>query len=170
MLLLPGSIRTWRNWFTHAEPRMRNRFPSANELIYDNYNFLVIGYGPTERPSDCIVSLAANSKGVNLNFLWGSKLPDPHKILQGAGGHNPLLRLPQAATLSKTEVKQLLALAESQAVPPFPQIGFEKAHHSIHRKQTTPKKIKDHHGRGASAEVSAVRAPPLGRHSAAPGV
>jgi hypothetical protein len=29
----------------------RASFPTANELAYDNYNFFVIGYGPTERPS-----------------------------------------------------------------------------------------------------------------------
>jgi hypothetical protein len=28
---------------------LRNRFPTAYELVYDNYNFFVIGYGPTER-------------------------------------------------------------------------------------------------------------------------
>ena len=28
----------------------RKRFPTANELVYDNYNFFVIGYSPTERP------------------------------------------------------------------------------------------------------------------------
>jgi hypothetical protein len=41
---------------------LRNRFPTANELVYDNYNFFVIGYCSTERASDCIVSLAAQAK------------------------------------------------------------------------------------------------------------
>jgi hypothetical protein len=29
---------------------LRKRFPTANELVYDNYNFFVIGYCSTERP------------------------------------------------------------------------------------------------------------------------
>jgi len=33
---------------------LRERFPTAYELAYDNYNFFVIGYSPTERPSDAI--------------------------------------------------------------------------------------------------------------------
>ena len=41
---------------------LRKRLPSAHELIYDNYNFFVIGYSPTERPSDAIVSIAAGAK------------------------------------------------------------------------------------------------------------
>jgi hypothetical protein len=105
---------------------MRKRFPTANELVYDNYNFFVIGYGPTERPSSCVVSLAVNSKGVNLNFLYGSRLPDPHKILQGAGGQNRFVRLEGVATLSKPEVRDLLAVAVAQSEPPFPKAGVGK--------------------------------------------
>src|SRR3990172_4725853 len=40
---------------------LRRRLPAAQELVYDNYNFFVIGYGPTERPSDCLFSMAAAS-------------------------------------------------------------------------------------------------------------
>ena len=32
--------------------RSRKRLPTANELVYDNYNFFVIGYSSTLRPSD----------------------------------------------------------------------------------------------------------------------
>ena len=88
---------------------MRKRFPTANELVYDNYNFFVIGYCPTEVPSDCRISLAANSKGVNLNFLDGSKLPDPHKLLLGSGSLNRFLRLQDAAA--------------AQTRPPFAKSG-----------------------------------------------
>src|SRR5213593_2131246 len=59
---------------------VRRRFPTANELVYDNYNFFVIGYSPTERPSDAIVSLAARANGVGLCFIQGATLPDPKRI------------------------------------------------------------------------------------------
>jgi hypothetical protein len=36
---------------------LRERLPTANELVYDNYNFFVIGYSSTERPSDCVLSM-----------------------------------------------------------------------------------------------------------------
>jgi len=54
---------------------LRKRFPTANELVYDNYNFFVIGYSPTERPSDAIVSMAARANGVGLCFLHGAMCP-----------------------------------------------------------------------------------------------
>ena len=96
---------------------LRKRFPTAIELVYDNYNFFVIGYSPTERPTDYIVSLAANAKGVGLSFNRGATLPDPAKILQGAGKQNRFIRLPNAAALAKPEVEALLRAAIAQAKP-----------------------------------------------------
>jgi hypothetical protein len=64
---------------------LRKRFPTATELAYDNYNFFVIGFGPTERPSDCIVSIATAANGVGLCFIRGAGLPDPEKMLLGSG-------------------------------------------------------------------------------------
>jgi len=63
---------------------LRKRFPTAVEMVYDNYNFFVIGYCATEKPSDCICSLAANSKSIGLSFYYGAELPDPYGILEGS--------------------------------------------------------------------------------------
>jgi Domain of unknown function (DU1801) len=102
---------------------LRKRYPTANELVYDNYNFFVIGFCTTERPSDCMFSLAANAKGVGLSFYYGSTLPDPHKILMGGGSQNRFIRLPEVATLSKPEVIALLQAAVAQAKSPLPSTG-----------------------------------------------
>ena len=105
---------------------MRKHFPTANELVYDNYNFFVIGYCSTERPSDCIASLAVNAKGVGLSFYYGASLPDPHRILQGSGKQNRFVRLDSAATLREPEVEELLDAAATQADPPLPRSGRGK--------------------------------------------
>ena len=105
---------------------MRKRFPTANELVYDNYNFFVIGYCTTERPSDSVVSLAANSKGLGLHFYRGATLSDPHGILQGSGNQNRFVRLEGVAALSRPEVKELVDAAEAQADPPFVTKGRGK--------------------------------------------
>ena len=106
-----------------ARQVLRKRYPTANELVYDNYNFFVIGFCTTERPSDCMFSLAANAKGVRLSFYYGSTLPDPHKILLGSGNQNRFIRLERAATLAKPEVRDLLFAAVTQADPPLPSSG-----------------------------------------------
>ena|SRR6202161_4022145 len=117
---------------------MRKRFPTANELVYDNYNFFVIGYCTTERPSDCVVSLAANSRGLGLSFYHGATLPDPHRILQGSGNQNRFVRLDGVATLSRAEVLELFDAAEAQADPPFVKAGRGKLIiRSISEKQRT---------------------------------
>lgn len=64
---------------------LRRRFPAANELVWDNYNFFVIGYSPTERPSDAPLSVAASAKGVSLCFVHGASRGserDPARVRQ----------------------------------------------------------------------------------------
>ncbi len=92
-------------------------------MVYDNYNFFVIGFSTTERPSDCMFSLAANAKGVGLSFYYGSTLPDPHGILLGSGNQNRFIRLESEATLAKPEVRELLLAAVAQADPPLRSSG-----------------------------------------------
>ena len=96
---------------------MRARLPGAHELVYDNYNFFVIGYSPTERPSDSIFSIAAGASGVNLFFLQGARLADPKKVLQGSGRQVRFVRVPSADTLDRAEVKALMAAAMAKGKP-----------------------------------------------------
>ena len=102
---------------------MRQRLPSATELVYDNYNFLAIGYSASERPSDCVFSLAAGSNGVSLSFYYGATLPDPDGLLLGSGNQNRFVRLPTVATLADPKVERLMRAALAQAKTPMPRTG-----------------------------------------------
>lgn len=105
---------------------LRKRFPTANELVYDNYNFFVIGYSPTERPSDAIVSMAARANGVGLCFIHGATLPDPKKVLLGSGNQTRFIRLDSVAVLERPEVRALVTAAIAQARAPLPAAGSGK--------------------------------------------
>jgi hypothetical protein len=105
---------------------LRKRFPTANELAYDNYNFFVIGYSPTERPSDAILSIAAGSNGVGLCFIHGAKLPDPKKILLGSGNQTRFIRVGSVEVLARPEVGSLLAAAVARSRTPFRTSGRGK--------------------------------------------
>jgi hypothetical protein len=110
-----------------ARATLRKLFPAANELVYDNYNFFVIGYSPTERPSDSIVSLAAGASGVGLSFPYcGAKLRDPHKLLLGSGSQNRFIRLESADVLARPQVRDLIAAATAMAKAPFAPRGKGK--------------------------------------------
>ena len=102
---------------------VRRRFPTANELVYDNYNFFVIGYSPTERPSDAIVSIAARANGVGLCFIRGASLPDPNKVLLGSGNQTRFIRLDSAGQLARPEVEALVAEAIARSKTPLAAIG-----------------------------------------------
>jgi hypothetical protein len=102
---------------------MRKRFPTAYEMVYDNYNFFVLGYGPSARPSDCIVSLAAGANGLGLCFIHGAGLPDPQKVLLGSGNQTRFVRVPTIDVLDRPEVDALLTAATARAKAPFATSG-----------------------------------------------
>ena len=102
---------------------LRQRFPTADELVYDNYNFFVIGYGPASRPSDAIISIAAAANGVGLCFIRGASLSDPGRVLQGSGRQTRFLRIPSVDVLARPEVEALLAAAVSLARTPLRSSG-----------------------------------------------
>ena len=113
-----------------ARKKMRGRLPQAVELVYDNYNFFVIGYGPSERPSEAIFSLAAQAKGLSLCFLQGAGLADPTGLLKGSGNVVRSIRLENAATLDRAAVRALMKAALDRATVP---IDPEGAHQLIIR-------------------------------------
>ena len=94
--------------------------------MYDNYNFFVIGYGGTERPSDAILSIAAKAGAVSLCFLHGASLPDPRGLLHGDGSQSRFIRLESAASLARPEVEALIVAAIAQARAPLPDAGRGK--------------------------------------------
>lgn len=90
--------------------RLTARLPDAVQMVYDNYNFLVIGYGPTQRASDAIVSLAAHRAGINLCFLQRApELPDPTSLLRGSGSTVRNVALNEPRDLDHPNVVALLA-------------------------------------------------------------
>ena len=103
--------------------KMRALLPGAIELVYDNYNALAIGFSSTERTSDVIVSLAVYARGVNLYFMYGARLPDPHNVLRGSGNQGRFIPLENIGVLDAPAVKALLRAAVTHATTPLPSGG-----------------------------------------------
>jgi hypothetical protein len=89
------------------------------ELVYDNYNFFVIGYGPSERTSEAVFSLAAQASGLTLFFLQGVGLPDPDRLLRGTGNKVRSVKLTDAADLKSALLRALLKTACQRAKAPL---------------------------------------------------
>jgi len=85
-----------------ARAKLRKRLPGAIEMVYDNYNALVIGFSPTERPSDAILSVVIFPKRVSICFIQGKHLPDPDGVLIGGGNQVRFVRLDEDAKILDT--------------------------------------------------------------------
>jgi hypothetical protein len=108
-----------------ALTKMRKLVPGAIEMVYDNYNWLVIGFSPTERPSEAIFSLVLPPGRVTLCFLQGAGLPDPAKRLKGSGNVVRNIQLynsgePDGHVLDDPEVLALINVGLNRARVPMP--------------------------------------------------
>ncbi len=101
---------------------LRTRFPTANELAYDYGHQIVIAYAPNDRGSDALVSIVAKPDSVLLAFTQGRHLPDPTRLLLGAG-QSRAIPVNSAAQLNTPAVKALLAAAVARATVPLPTTG-----------------------------------------------
>lgn len=115
---------------------MRKRYPTALELVYDNYNALAIGFSPSERASEGIFSIAIFPKWISLFFLQGGGLPDPDNKLRGSGNVARHIRLSSASTLDEPSVQALMREAVARAGKGFdPQGNHRLIIKSISAKQ-----------------------------------
>jgi hypothetical protein len=93
-------------------------YPTANELIYDNYNALALGWSPTEKLGHtfCNIAVGRTSKNIQFGFYWGSQIADPEKRLIGNGNQYRYMLVKSKKGFPKTYIKKLLKEAYSNSV------------------------------------------------------
>ncbi len=119
----PGVVRVAKG----ARTRLRALLPGAVEIVYDNYNALAIGFGPSERASEAIVSIALYPRWVSLFLLRGKGLPDPQRLLRGSGSRVRHIVLEDAATLDRPAVQALVRAAVASAPVAIPKGAKRRA-------------------------------------------
>jgi hypothetical protein len=97
--------------------RLEARIPGATRLAYDNFNALAIGFAANDRAGSVVVSIALYPKWINLFFLRGVELDDPHGMLKGAGSRVRHVPRIAASTLDDSRIEALIAAALAQAEP-----------------------------------------------------
>jgi hypothetical protein len=103
-----------------ALERVRACVPGATELVYDNYNALVIGFGPGERASEAVLSIAVLPRWVDLCFLQSaSTLPDPLGLLRGNGKLARHIVLAEPADIDTPAIRALIGHALAAAPVPI---------------------------------------------------
>jgi hypothetical protein len=114
---------------------LRKRLPGASVLVYDNYNALAVGFGPNERASEAILSIAVYPRWVSLFFLKGKSLDDPSKILKGSGSVVRHVVLESASALGAPEIRALVAQAIARSPGTIPARGGKLVIKSVSAKQ-----------------------------------
>jgi hypothetical protein len=105
---------------------MRARLPGATEFVYDKANSLVIGFGPTERPSDALFSLILYPRWVSLCFITGASLPDPEGVLKGEGNVVRHIVLDQPDVLDRPAVRNVMKAALDDSDVPLNPRGVRR--------------------------------------------
>jgi len=124
-----------------ALAKMRKRLPGSTEMVYDNYNGLVIGFGPTEKPSLAIFSVLLMPDHVTLCFLQGASVPDPNRRLKGSGNLVRHIRLVPPGVLDDPEIVELMNSALYRAkVPIDPKARRKLVIKSVSAKQRPRRK------------------------------
>jgi hypothetical protein len=100
-----------------ARARLRAACPRGVEMVYDNYNALVFGIGPTDRASEAFLSIAGFPRWVTLCFLEGVALDDPAGILAGSGSRVRSVRLTSPQDMARPEIAALIAQAIALHAP-----------------------------------------------------
>jgi hypothetical protein len=103
--------------------KMRNRYPTAQVLVYDNYNALAIGFAPGDKAGEAIFSIAVYPKWVSLFFLQAKGVPDPEGLLKGSGIVARHVVLTSPDDLEIAAIKAMMDAALEVAKTPLPGKG-----------------------------------------------
>ena len=89
--------------------RVWDKYPGANELIYDGPAALAFGWSLSDKSTDVFLSLAIyNNKGVLFGFLKGADLDDPRGLLEGEGKQYRYIRVNDLETFPEDYAFDLL--------------------------------------------------------------
>ena len=109
-------IGTTRRW-------LRKRLPTAHEVVYEYRDCFVISHSPNERGYEGVLAIRADAEGVRLYFNRGKGLPDPEKLLRGAGNQTRWIHLESPSTLIRPAVVCLVDEALARNRVPFARTG-----------------------------------------------
>lgn len=101
---------------------LRRRLPTANELVYEYRAWFVVSFSPSERGHEGVLAIRADGNGVKLFVNPGQDLPDPAKLLRGAG-RTRWIKVEDAKTLARPEVARLVEDVIARSVVPFETAG-----------------------------------------------
>jgi len=141
----PKDVQTTALWLRDF---VWDNYPTANELIYDNYNAVALGWSVTDKLGQTFCSIALASRYCHFGFYWGSEISDPEKRLLGKGNQYRYIIVNSPPDFPKIYMKKLMK--EAWAV----SMAKVKDPSDIKEGLTIVKSISEKKRRPGSAPVS----------------
>ena len=92
-----------------ARRMLLGALPNSKETLDESARVIGFGYGPGYK--NCVCTLIMSQKGVKLGIAYGATMPDPERLLQGAGKVHRHVALQSIADLKQPGVKPLVKAA-----------------------------------------------------------
>lgn len=96
-----------------ARAVVKKAVPGAAEKVYPGWHIIAFNRGAGMRGQFCAVSPL--KERVNLYFMRGADLPDPHGLLEGGGKNMRHLKITRAAQTRSAALKALIRAAAARA-------------------------------------------------------
>ncbi|MEO8713144.1 MAG: hypothetical protein ABI405_13515 [Parafilimonas sp.] len=95
-----------------------DQYAHCNELIWDNYNALAVGWSPTDKLSHIFCSIAVYRTNYNIHFgfYWGNEIADPEKKLIGNGKQYRYFLVKDLNEFPKAYIKKLMKEAYANSL------------------------------------------------------
>lgn len=118
-------------------PKLRRALPGCNEIVYDYANSVVVSFSMSERGYEAIVAVAIFPQWVRLYF--DKSLPDPKRLLEGAGSKVRSVTLKSAAELDHGDIHDLVNAAIKHSGVTLPRTGSNRMIFKSESKKAKPK-------------------------------
>jgi uncharacterized protein DUF1801 len=99
----------------HLRELVLHELAPCHEHIYDAGYTIAVWYSFTGRISNGICLIAIYAKHVNLGFVRGSVLSDPHRLLEGAGAWMRHIKMRSRADIDRPEIPGYIQAAVTEA-------------------------------------------------------
>lgn len=111
----PGDVQQRALWLREF---VWDLYPTANEIIYDNYNAVSFGWSLTDKIGHlfCSVAIFRTNYNIHFGFYWGNEIADPEKKLIGKGNQYRYLLVTDVNKFPKTYIKKLIKEAYANSL------------------------------------------------------
>jgi hypothetical protein len=102
-----------------ARALIESVYPAVVEVPWPKQRVIGYGVGPKKMSEHfCYISVSENH--INVGFMYGAELPDPHKLLEGSGKLLRHVRITRREELENPVLRELLKVASKHRMPETP--------------------------------------------------